>query len=1616
MILAHDAALDLKTNPIVERRAILVSDLADELRTAPSVSRDALLSRRDALLGAELANGAGMVVGLRGTAQYVAFQDVSDALTAARSLAFDGAKVAIDFGDIEMRGGDGTGPLLVRSARLVAASHPGQIVMSEQAQEALNRSGRSGWTVTSLGRHRLRGVESPLLVFQADRGDASAFPPLQVDRFPPPVPGAHPSVSGYELRDRIAEDDYGTLYRAYQHSIGREVTVRLFREELVSDPRFVRRFEAESQRVAQLVHPHLVPVLDYWREPERAVIVMRSVSSRTLAGLLGTRPDSERAKSLLARVGAGIETAHGAGVFHGALTPSSVVLDDGDIPIVTDLGLEHITGGLVRARTGRYAAPEMIERDPSAVADVYSLAAIARDLLAGSDTDGDVESDEVLAEALGRALDPDPTKRTSSVRAFLEDLLSGGGAAGGSRRVSVTVRNPYKGLSAFSEADAGVFFGRAKLADELVRSVASSSLTLVVGPSGAGKSSVVRAGLIPALRKGAVPGSEEWMIVDMVPGSAPFEELTAALARISNRPTASTVERIRSGEISFVEACDAITGSQPVLLVVDQFEELYTVADQEDALAFVRMIRGVAERGGPSTVKVAVTLRADFYDRPLQDPEFGGLVGPHTVTVPALGFDGIVEIIRRPAVAVGVEIDDDLVLALAEDAVRQPGALPLVEHMLAELFDERTGNRLTLSQYRSAGGLTGSIGRRAENVYHELDADARRAAHDIFVRLVTVGDESAEDTRRRVRRSDLDRCGHERSSIDAVLDAFGRLRLITFDRDAATRGPTVEVAHEAILREWPRLVEWIDACRDDLLVRRRIEAASRDWNHAGRDPSYLLGGARLEQAETWLSANDLPAGEVAVDLVRESRRHEDAVQEHRSHLRRRIMASLIVGLVVVSSLGVSATFQARAARRQALENQMAELATEALVAMNEDPDLAILLALEAYDRSVQLGETPPDVMSALHRTVQGSRLERVIPDGRWAMAVSPAGDRIVTDAREDSHVLRSYDLDSGAVAERRLDEPIGGMVFAPDGSEIVVSYYDWEAQVDRPDSGPALTVIDARTLETVREVGGGGETDTLSFSGDGRFLIGSGWDGQRVWDTSAGWSEWGIARPDPSGSFVPGSSVMASATRDGTVEFLDLTTYGGDPRPESAIETGIDLGGPGVVAVHPDGDRVAIANPVGQRVEIWSRSTGDLLWFEGRFPLPIMVSFTPDGSRLVIGGDEPNVHIVDLDTHERLELPGHGPQVAQLWASDTRVAARTGDGNIKVWSIGPVGVAGDEVLDFGEGNVFMMRLGDHMTSGVVLTSDRDAAAVMIDDSSREPIETARFWYTTWFWPLLSEDGGLVAGMGADDRVGVVMDVATGDEILRLRPCEVPKGIDSTAGFVSVWAQCPQGVQIDPSLPPRTGLVDINTDEVVLDLGPREWIGLAMFGASGTPAEDLVTLVDQTNQVEVWRVSDGQLLGSWSQDGRPRMFSPFFSHDGRHLIVSHQNGDLAVFDVASIQEGTPVPDAHRYTTRAHSGVLRFLDASVGVAATSGPEVRIWDIDSGDLIADLGERFRSAVTVTDDGSAVYVGEGNGVMRRVPLSPAGLADLAMARINRSFTDEECRRFLTPAECTDG
>ena len=353
-ILSHDPALDVGLGPVIERRAVLVADLADALGDADPSVRDQVLAARDATVDRHLAESGGMVFGVRGTAVYVAVPDIVAALDLARSVAGDDVKVAVDFGDVESRHGEVTGPPVARSARLVATSHPGQVVLSQQAQAALDASGTTGWSVKSLGRHQLRGVDEPLMIYQAvGNGLVEEFPALVLDRLPPPVPGGHPAIAGYEVREELGEDEMCVLYRAYQHSVGREVTLRSFRHDIVSDRRFIRRFEAEAQRLALLEHPHIFPVLDYWRDPERAVMVSPRLTVHSLAGVGVSPVDLDVVVPLVERVGAALAHAHDHGVVHGDLTPAAVVFDAPDTPFLTGLGLASMTTGIVPLRTSR---------------------------------------------------------------------------------------------------------------------------------------------------------------------------------------------------------------------------------------------------------------------------------------------------------------------------------------------------------------------------------------------------------------------------------------------------------------------------------------------------------------------------------------------------------------------------------------------------------------------------------------------------------------------------------------------------------------------------------------------------------------------------------------------------------------------------------------------------------------------------------------------------------------------------------------------------------------------------------------------------------------------------------------------------------------------------------------------------------------------------------------------------------------------------------------------------------------------------------------------------------------------------------------------------------------
>jgi len=465
-----------------------------------------------------------------------------------------------------------------------------------------------------------------------------------------------------------------------------------------------------------------------------------------------------------------------------------------------------------------------------------------------------------LADEMG--LDPSPPLQRLQERILLHDP---GLVPIETRRAEpATARNPYKGLRPFGEQDAGDFFGRTSLAEHVLGALGGGSrLVVLVGPSGSGKSSVVAAGVIPRLRDGALGGADRWEIAAFVPGPHPREELETALSRARD-------DRL-------------------LLLVIDQFEETFTLAAETERERFLRALAD-AVTDPTGRIRALLTLRADFYGAPLLEPGFaevfaGGVVNVLPMTPHELG-----EAVSGPADRVGVPVEPPLVAELIGETTGRPGALPLLQFALTELFEREGSGTLTLDGYRELGGVRGVVSRRAEELHARLSAEEQRIAMQVFLRLVRLG-QGADDARRRVPVAELNALDLDPVALSAVLDGFGRHRLLAFDREPTTGAATVEVAHESLLWEWDRLAGWIEQHRTALRKHAAFQAAVEEWEGSGRDPDYLLTGSRLAELEAWSRDSRLllTGGERAfLEAGLAGRRAREAEEASRRDLERRL--------------------------------------------------------------------------------------------------------------------------------------------------------------------------------------------------------------------------------------------------------------------------------------------------------------------------------------------------------------------------------------------------------------------------------------------------------------------------------------------------------------------------------------------------------------------------------------------------------------------------------------------------------------------------------------------------------------------------------------------------------
>lgn len=941
---------------------------------------------------------------------------------------------------------------LVSELETLVRQHPLREELTGQWMLALYRSGRQAEALRAFAALRTRLIEAlgldpsaPLrrLHDQMVIGDEA----LEARRSPDSPTGASPglAIRGYELREEIGAGEFGLAYRAYQPAVGREVAIKVIRPELANDPDFIRRFEAEARLVARLEHPHIVPLYDFWREPDAAYLVMRLMKGGTLADSLATGAlTPPQASVVVDQLAGALQAAHRAGVSHRDVKPANVLIDDEGNAYLSDFGIA--VGEDADPSSGRpsllslsapYASPEQREGMPlTSSTDVYSLAVVMAQALTG--LSGDIDQIRGALPAAARGVIDRATaiaaEERSGIDSFATELHSAliGDDRSVARPVDTELANPYKGLRSFDGTDADHFFGRDRLVDRLITQLgtpgARGRFVAVVGPSGSGKSSVVKAGLLPALRQNALPDSNRWFVASMTPAPHPFESLEDALLGIAIDPPVSLLDLLVAGQSGLQRSLHEILevdGSQ-VVLVIDQFEELFTQVTPAVAKQFLDVL-AYAIADEHSRLRVVVTLRADFYDRPLSHTGIGELLRDCTQVITPMTPDQLERAITGPVEALGVEFEPALTAELVHEMVDRSGALPLLQYTLTELFDRRAGSLVTSSSYRELGGVSGALVQRADGLLDGLDDNARSTARQVFLRLVTLGGDGENDTRRRVLQSELEQLGIHRNDLRVVLDTFGRHRLLSFDRDPVTRGPTVEISHEALLSEWTRLHDWIEAARDDVRNQRRLAEAMREWHGMDRSDDYLLSGGRLEQLQGWtntttltLSAPEQEFLELSTDLrdrdaddqAERERRVEEAERE--ADIRRRQLLSAAALGVVVAGLAIfgivqwlvasdardeaaNAQVEAEAARDDAeierteavaarTEAEAARDASESSIvseqfrvasdaALTTDSELALLFAVEAVRSTTDLGYATEEAVDSLHWALQ----ERGVP-------------------------------------------------------------------------------------------------------------------------------------------------------------------------------------------------------------------------------------------------------------------------------------------------------------------------------------------------------------------------------------------------------------------------------------------------------------------------------------------------------------------------------------------------------------------------------------------------------------------------------------------------------------
>ena len=698
---------------------------------------------------------------------------------------------------------------------------------------------------------------------------------------------------------------------------------------------------------------------------------------------------------------------------------------------------------------------------------------------------------------------------------------------------------PYRGLRVFDVDDAFFFFGREALVQWLLNEVRPATegqpinrFLAIVGASGSGKSSVARAGLVAALMHDTIPGSARWPVAICRPGPDPLESLAVALSRAANvaqgaRALAELIAEFQKNEKTLhLTARQLLPENAPdmrLVVVADQFEEVFTLCRKDELReALIRNLLYAAKVAQGQTL-VIITMRADFYGKCAANAELAAAFSDHHVLVGPMTEDELCRAIERPTQLVGCELEAGLVDLLLQDVRHQPGALPLLEHALLELWNKREGRRLTVKAYQEIGKLEGALQRRADATLEAFSRSEQELCRRTFLRLTQPG-EGTEDTKRRASMQELLSLSGKSTAEEDIIQKLADASLLTTEGDIAHMDAFVEVAHEALIHNWPRLRQWLDEDRAGLRLHHRISEVAQEWQRSNKEEGILYRGARLTQAQEWREQNEAELNLIEREFLDASIAERQKLERQQRQGQRLLVGSAVLFAVLFiaatsfaifgflqkfeaekqKQVAVAAKVEAQAKERdaekqkqealtakgnlEAKNHELASLLEEAarsdrLVAeekfqRGEDAEaLAYLARASRYvpKSSLPAGAAIPAVLSVLipHSlaTFQGHTAAVT------SAVFSPDGRRVLTAS--DDNTARLWEAGSGKLLAAFQTGGVRSAVFSPDGRRVLTASGDWTARLWKAESGQILTTFKGHTDQVTSAV----------FSPDGRRVL-----------------------------------------------------------------------------------------------------------------------------------------------------------------------------------------------------------------------------------------------------------------------------------------------------------------------------------------------------------------------------------------------------------------------------------------------------------------------------------------------------------------------------------------------